>query len=97
MAPSPRSEEFDVISASDLELCHDLGIRFTATMPRPFKSFRHWLKCPFCGRRYFNLYRLDPSSGFHNLPASVEDTMIEDLFDLIGGRQTIKGSHGTLL
>ena len=41
-------------------------------MPKPFESFRHWFKCPSCGRRSYKLYRPDPSTGFacracHNL------------------------------
>jgi hypothetical protein len=33
-------------------------------MPKPFESFRHWFKCPSCGRRSYKLYRPNPSSGF---------------------------------
>ena len=33
-------------------------------MPKPFESFRHWFKCPSCGRRSYKLYRPNSSSGF---------------------------------
>src|SRR5215472_4662672 len=67
-------ENCEVISATleDLRVCCRVGIDTCATMPKPFESFRHWFKCPSCGRRSYKLYRPDPPSGFacracHNL------------------------------
>ena len=59
-------EDCFVLTATprNLALCHRLGIQVTATMPKPFESFRHWFVCPGCGRRRFKLYQPDPSGSF---------------------------------
>jgi|SRR5215469_3479668 len=51
-------------TSENLRVCRHVGIDTCATMPKPFKSFRHWFKCPSCGRRSFKLYQPNPSSGF---------------------------------
>lgn len=67
-------EDCFVLTATqgNLAVCHRLGIQVTATMPKPFESFRHWFKCPSCGRRPFKLYKPKESERFacrncHNL------------------------------
>jgi len=54
---SPRGlvEDSDVICASTPGVAERYGISKTATQLREM-VFRHWFKCPLCGRRSFKLY-----------------------------------------
>ena len=55
---SPRGlvEDCDVICVSTPGVAERFGISKTATQLRE-GVFRHWFKCPLCGRRSFKLYR----------------------------------------
>jgi hypothetical protein len=74
-------------------------------MPKPFDSFRHWFKCPSCGRRTYKLYRPDPSSGFacrgcHNLTyrsAQKHDARLDRLLKIPDGEleAIIEGGNDT--
>ena len=96
--PSTRKglvEDCVVIRATseNLRVCRYVGIDTCATMPKPFESFRHWFKCPSCGRRSYKLYRPNPSSGFacracHNLTyrsAQKHDARLDRLLKIPDG------------
>lgn len=97
-------EDCEVVSVSNHRLCDRLGVQITTTMRKPF-SFRHWLKCPYCGKRSVKLYRPQYSKRFacrvcHNLTyrsAQKHDARLDRLLKMPDDtlRSIIEGGNDT--